>query len=95
MVGLHACNGQSIDRVLVTDANRQHAASLGVDVAVDQPEPAGGTARDVELDAREPRQVTADMSGSEKLAGYPSVGKVVERSTSGDHHLRPVDGERG
>ncbi len=35
------------------------------------------------------------MSGSEQLAGYPSVGKVVERSASGDQHLRPVDGERG
>lgn len=44
-VGLQARDGQTINRVLVTDADRQHAECLGVDVAVDQPEPTGGAGR--------------------------------------------------
>lgn len=87
MVGLHACNGQSIDRVLVTDPDRQHATRLGIDVAVDQPAPTGGAARGVELDAGQAGQVAADVPDSEQLAGDPSVGKVVKRSASGDQHL--------
>ena len=51
--GCGSSESQAVDRMLVADSDRQHAARRGVDVAIDQAKTPGQATGHVELDAGE------------------------------------------
>lgn len=75
---VEALDRQAVDRVLLSDADGDDAARGGIDVGVDHPEPAGWTARDIELRAGQAGEVATEVSLTECLAGDPSVRQVIE-----------------
>jgi len=75
------------------DADGQHTAGIGIDVAVDQPESPGWAPAHVELHAGESGQIAAYVPGAQRLTSHSPMRQVIESAAGRRHDVDAIPRE--